>query len=286
MTGRADEFWFGGKTVIVTGGNGGIGQGIVEAFSERDANVAIVDIGAALVPQQTRGKGRIVDIRTDITDRSAVEAMVKQVVDAFGRIDVLVNNAGRGEGLAELLDITDEMIDWMTDLNIRGTVNVSRAVGAVMVRQGSGSIINISSAAALSGRSGRLDPFYAGCKGFINSFSKATAAGLGPKGVRVNTVSPGFIVPEHSDAVSDHSFWTTMVDKFGTPDTYNANYADQGVHVVDKGAQQFRGVVDQPLQRLGRPRDIAAAVVYFASDAARHATGQILSIDGGGYMPS
>jgi NAD(P)-dependent dehydrogenase (short-subunit alcohol dehydrogenase family) len=274
-----DDFWFGGQTVIVTGGNGGIGQGIVRAFSERDANVIIADVGAALVPQQSHGAGRLLDIPTDITDRAAVDALVARALEEFGQIDVLVNNAGRGEGMAQLLELTPAMVDWMTQLNIYGTFNMTQAVGKVMAEAGKGSIVMISSAAALSGRAGRYDPFYAGVKGFINSFTKALAAGLGPQGIRLNTVSPGWIVPESSSGVSEKSFWTTMTDKFGTPDSFNADFEKNGMKNVHNGG-------DIPIQRLGRPADIAAACVYFASPAAGYATGQILSIDGGGYMPS
>jgi NAD(P)-dependent dehydrogenase (short-subunit alcohol dehydrogenase family) len=280
MTGNNDQFWFAGKTVIVTGGNGGIGQGIVKAFSERDANVVIADIGAALVPQKSLGVGKILDIPTDITDRASVDALVAKVREEFGRIDVLINNAGRGEGMAPLLEVTPHMIDWMVKLNIYGTFNMTQAVSAVMAEAGQGSVVMISSGAALHGRSGRFDPIYAGAKGFLNSFAKALAAGLGEKGIRFNTVAPGWIVPESSLEVSDHSFWTTMTDKFGTPDSFNADYEKNGMKNVHNGSD------DAPLKRLGRPRDIAAACVYFASDAASYATGQILSIAGGNYMPS
>jgi len=279
VTGKRDEFWFAGKTVIVTGGNGGIGQGIVEAFSERDANVVIADIGAALVPQTRRGAGELLFIQADITDRAAVNALVAQVHEKFGHIDVLINNAGRGEGMAPLLDATSEMLDWMVQLNIYGTFNMTQEVAKVMAQAGQGSIIMISSAAAFSGRAGRYDPIYAGVKGFINSFGKALAAGLGEQGIRFNTVSPGWIVPESSEAISENSFWRTLSDRFGTPDSFNADFAANGMKNVHNAS-------DQPLKRLGRPQDIAAACVYFASDAARHATGQVLSICGGGYMPS
>ena len=93
MTGKNDEFWFADKTVIVTGGNGGIGQGIVESFSERDANVVIIDVGNPKTPQTSKGAGRLLDLRVDITDRAAVDAMVADVQKEFGRIDVLINNA-------------------------------------------------------------------------------------------------------------------------------------------------------------------------------------------------
>jgi 2-hydroxycyclohexanecarboxyl-CoA dehydrogenase len=272
-----DELNFAGKTVIVTGGNGGIGQGIVDVFSERDANVVIADRAPALVEVKSHGKGKVIDVRTDITDRTSVDAMIARTMKEFGRVDVLINNAGRGEGMAKLPDVTQAMVDWMVKLNIVGTFNVTQAVVAQMIPAGGGSIVNISSAAALSGIAGHRDPIYAGCKGFLNSFTKALAADLGASNIRVNTVSPGWVVPESSRATSEGSFWNTMA-LFGKPDDVNREYEKNKPQVWEQGGA--------PLKRLGRPRDIAYACLYFASDAARFSTGQILSIDGGGNMPS
>lgn len=272
-----DEFGFTGKTVIVTGGNGGIGQGIVQCFSERGANVVIADHAPAVRPLASAGEGELLDIRTDITDRGSVDEMVGKTLDAFGRIDVLVNNAGAGKGFAKLLELTPETIDWLVKLNIYGTLNCTQAVAAVMVEQRRGAIVNIASGAALSGFAGRYDPVYAGCKGFMVSLTKTLAADLGEHSIRVNTVSPGWIVPESDEQISEGSFWNTLRDRFGTPESFNAEYERTG---------QLHASAGQSLQQLGRPRDIANAVVYFASDAARHTTGQILSICGGAIMPS
>jgi 2-hydroxycyclohexanecarboxyl-CoA dehydrogenase len=272
-----DLFWFAGKTVIVTGGNGGIGQGIVEAFSERDANVAILDYAPAVTPLQSHGAGALIDIRTDITSPASVNAAVGQVLAQFGQIDVLINNAGGGTGVAQLPKITQDLVDWTVRLNINGTINMTQAVGTGMIERRAGTIVNISSNAAVSGPAGRLDPIYAGCKGFVLSFTKALAADLGEHNVRLNTICPGWIVPETSEQVSTGSFWMKLQDLFGTPESFNAKYEETG---------ELHNVTTQPLRQLGRPRDIANACLYFASDAARHITGQILSIGGGDYMPS
>jgi len=271
-----DQFWFSGKTVIVTGGNGGIGQGLVEAFSARDANVAILDHAPAVVAPASHGAGRVIDVRTDITDRTSVDAAVGRVIDEFGQVDVLIHNAGGGVGLARLPELTDEVIDWTVRLNVYGTVHMMQAVGTGMIARRSGSIVNIASNAALSGMAGRADPIYAGCKGFVLSLTKALAADLGEHNVRVNTIAPGWIVPESSDKTSTGSFWTRL-SAFGTPESFNAEYEKTG-QLFNSGGQ--------PLKQLGRPSDIANAAVYFASDAARHITGQLLSIGGGDYMPS
>lgn len=272
-----DLFWFAGKTVIVTGGNGGIGQGIVDAFSERDADVAILDFAPPVNPVQPRGTGALVDIRTDITSRASVDAAVGEVLARFGKIDVLINNAGGGTGMARLAEITQDVVDWTVRLNINGTINMTQAVGLGMIERKGGAIVNISSNAAVSGQAGRFDPIYAGCKGFMLSFTKALAADLGEQGIRLNTICPGWTVPETSERVSTGSFWMKLQDIFGTPESFNAEYERTG---------ELHAVGTQPLKQLGRPSDIANACLYFASDAARHITGQILSIGGGDYMPS
>jgi 2-hydroxycyclohexanecarboxyl-CoA dehydrogenase len=277
-----DALSFAGKTVIVTGGNGGIGQGIVEVFSERDANVLIADIGDPLEPFGALGAGRIVDVRMDITDRASIDAMVARCISEFGRIDVLINNAGKGEGMKQLPDVTPEVIDWILQLNVVGTVNVTQAVVAEMRKSGGGSIVNITSAAALSGPAGRYDPIYAGAKGFLHSFTKAIAADLGEHDIRVNSVAPGWIVPERDGATSTASFWNTL-PIMGKPNEANAAH-EKALNSGFGGAPTNPGGLP-PIRKLGRPRDIGYACLYFASDAAAYATGQVLSIGGGGYMP-
>lgn len=272
-----DPFRLDGRTVIVTGGNGGIGQGIVKVLSERGANIVIADRAAAVRPPTANGSGDILDVRTDITRRASVNALVRKTLKRFGRIDALINNAGAGKGVARMLDIGREDIDWLVNLNIHGTLNCIQPIAAVMREQGRGSIVNIASVAGVSGFAGRYDPVYAGCKGFIVSLTKALAVDLGEWNIRVNTIAPGWIVPESGDAISEGSFWNTMKDRFGTPEEFNAEYQRTGKLHASNGMS---------LQQLGRPTDIAHAAVYFASDAARHATGQFLSICGGVYMPS
>jgi NAD(P)-dependent dehydrogenase (short-subunit alcohol dehydrogenase family) len=247
---------FAGKTVIVTGGNGGIGQGIVEVFSEHDAHVVIADVGDPLEPLRSRGSGRLLDLRVDITDQASIDGLIARAMDEFGRIDVLINNAGRGEGMKRLPDVTQDVIDWILKLNVAGTVNVSRAAVVEMLKAGQGSIVNITSSAALSGMAGRNDPIYAGAKGFLHSFTKALAADLGPHNIRVNSVAPGWIVPERSEATSTHSFWNIM-PIMGKPHEANAAY-EEALKTGAGGAPTNRMDLP-PLRKLGRPRDIAYA---------------------------
>lgn len=278
-----DVFNFAGRTVIVTGGNGGIGQGIVDVFSERNANVIVADLAPPLNQRVSLGAGALVDIRTDITDRTSIDAAIAETIRRFGRIDVLINNAGRGEGMKRLPDVTQDTIDWILKLNVTGTVHMTQAVAHEMAKAGSGSIVNITSAAALSGQAGKNDPMYAGAKGFLHTFTKALAADLGPANIRVNSVAPGWIVPETNEATSEESFWNVM-PIMGKPDQANAAHAE-ALQEGFGGAPTNPGNLP-PLIKMGRPRDIAYACLYFASDAAAYATGQVLSIGGGGYMPS
>lgn len=277
MNDQQDPFSFQGKTVVVTGGNGGIGQGLVTAFSQRGARVVIADHAPAAQAERFADNPDILDCRTDITDQASVEAMVEKALANYGRIDVLVNNAGAGKGFAQILDVTQADIDWMIDLNIRGTLWVTRAVTRHLREQGSGTIVNIASAAAISGRAGRYDPVYAGCKGFMVSLTRALAADLGQYNIRVNTITPGWIVPESSADISEGSFWHTLGDTFGTPESFNASAA---------AGEPLPVGSERALSRLGRPADIANTAVYLASEAARHVTGQLISVCGGAVMPA
>ncbi|MBA6413706.1 SDR family oxidoreductase [Parahaliea sp. F7430] len=277
MSRSEDPFRFDNKVVVVTGGNGAIGQGLVHGFSLRGAQVVIADHSEAVVPVRSAGAGRVLDVRTDITDRDSVDAMVAQTLDEFGQIDVLVNNAGAGKGVASILEVDQPSIDWLIDLNIRGTLHCTQAIARHMSDSQSGSIVNIASGAALSGVAGRYDPVYAGCKGFMVSLTKVLAMDLGQFGVRVNTVAPGWIVPESSAEISDGSFWVKLADTFGTPEQFNQDFERDG---------SLHASSDRALARLGRPSDIANATIYFASDAACHVTGQLLSVCGGAIMPS
>ncbi len=277
-----DALDFSGRTVIVTGGNGGIGQGIVDVFSERNANVVVADFAPPLNPRVSLGTGELLQIRTDIAQRASIDAMVSQVMARFGRIDALINNAGRGEGMKRLPDVTQDTIDWILNLNINGTVHMTQAVVAEMRKVGSGSVVNITSAAALSGPAGKNDPMYAGAKGFLHSFTKAVAADLGPAGIRVNSVAPGWIVPESNEATSEGSFWNVM-PIMGKPDQANAAH-EEALKSGFGGAPTNQNDLP-PLSKLGRPRDIGYACLYFASDAAAYSTGQVLAVGGGGYMP-
>lgn len=266
--------------MIVTGASGGIGRGLVLAFAREGARVVLASRDAekcgevAAAAASLGGEVRVVP--TDVTDRASVRALVGATRDGFGDVDVLVNNAGGVAYPRPFLEKPDEEADWEIALNIHGVVNCTRAVGERMVARGTGSIVNITSNSALLGEAGNQVANYAGTKGYVMSFSKALAHEWAPHGVRINCVSPGWIVPWEADHVGSGSFWKKYgYAFFGTPEQM-AKQAETG-ELFNAGGQ--------PLQRLGRPEDVANLVVFLASPLSDHLTGQLVSVGGGAYMP-
>jgi NAD(P)-dependent dehydrogenase (short-subunit alcohol dehydrogenase family) len=270
-----------GKTAIVTGGSGGIGHQIVLEFAREGANVVSVDIdGGAHLVEAARKQGlagAIFPVIADITKRASVDEMMDKIHQRFGPVSVLINNAGGSKNHGPIEDITDETMRWNIALNIDGVVNCTLAAGRDMLAAGKGSIVNISSNASVLGRAGLTHVHYAGVKGFVNSFGRAVATEWGGRGVRVNTIAPGTMVP-HSNAEvpGSGSFWNRpeMISQMGKPEDYATGYDDR-----------MRQLVGAVIPRVGRPEDIADAALFLASDRASYITGQIISVSGGGWMP-
>ena len=242
-----------GKVAIVTGGGGGLGTLASCAFAEAGADVVIAarrldkcEITAAKV----RGLGRkALAVSVDVTDSGQVHAMVDAARKAFGRIDVLFNNAGITSSRTMLDSGEDEWLR-VVDVNIKGTMLCTRAVVPVMKEQGGGAIINMGSILSLTGMANRSA--YAVSKAGIASFTKSMAFELGPLGITVNTLGPTVIV------------------------------TDLNRELVRTQPQLYDAVVKRTaLGRLGQPEDIAGALVFLASPAARFITGQTLCVDGG-----
>ena len=269
-----------GHAAIVTGGSGGIGRGLVQGFAREGCRVALASRDTAQsrdVADSCKGlPGEVLVVPTDVTDAEAVQALVKQTLSRFGRLDVLVNNAGGVAYPRPFLEKPRDEWEWELDLNVRGVVHCTRAAVDAMRERGRGSIVNITSDSALAGAAGQQVAHYAGSKGFVMSFSKALAFELGPLGIRINCVSPGWIVPWEESHVGAGSFWKKYgFDFFGRPDAM-AKAAEDGT-LFNVGAQ--------PLRRLGRPEDIADLVLFLASERAAHVTGQLVSVSGGAWMP-
>ena len=258
-----------GKTAVVTGGGSNIGRGIVLSFAGQGTNVAIAELdedqGAKVAREANAlGKGKVENIRTDVTDWDSVQAMVKKTLDVFGRIDILVNVVG---WVRDELFVKKPREDWKKEIarNFWSDINCTRAVLDHMIERKYGKIISIGSDAA---RVGQLrEAVYSGCKGALISMTKSLARELGRYGINVNVVCPGVVVPVSKDVTTSESMWTDdMMRVFGTT---------EALEKIAKGI---------PLGRLGTADDIANVVLFLASDRANFITGQTISVDGGYTM--
>lgn len=268
-----------GKTVVVTGGSGGIGHGLVVEFAREGANVISasrdVETGEKLAQRAKKQgcRGAILPVATDVTDRTSVDAMIKAAHSRFGPVDVLVNNAGGVKSNYNFEDLDDETRRWEIALNIDGVVNCTLAVAHDMLSRKTGSVINISSNSSLLGEAAQSIVHYGAVKGFVNSFTKLLAHEWGPKGVRVNTIAPGWIVPHKNDDIGDGSFWRRL--DLGTP---------EGMQQSLESGTLFN-MSSLPIKRLGRPEDMADLTMFLASERSSYITGQLISVSGGVYMP-
>jgi NAD(P)-dependent dehydrogenase (short-subunit alcohol dehydrogenase family) len=257
------------KTAIVTGGASNIGRAISLAFAREGANVVIGDID---VPQaektakeanELNAGGKAIVVKCDVTNRDDVAALVKKGIDEFGRIDILVNNVGWDQ-LMLFTETTPEFWDKVININYKGVLNCTRAVLDHMIEKKGGAIVSISSDASRMGEF--KEAVYGGVKAAVNSFMKTIAREVGRFGIRANTVCPGVTVPKEETQIGDKSMWKQAANLF-TPDQ------------LEKISKTY------PLRKIGRPEDIANAVVFLASDvAAGHITGQVLSVSGGYSM--
>lgn len=244
------------KTVIVTGGGGGIGGALCRSFAEEGAAVAVLDrdLAAArsVADALNEAGARTLALDCDITERSSVDAAIERTVADLGPIDVLVNNAG-WDLFVPFLDTEPD--DWarLIDINLVGSLNMHHAVLPAMVERGAGRVVNIASDAARVGSSG--EAVYAACKAGIVAFSKTLAREHSRHGVTFNVVCPG---------PTDTALLATVTDAAANP---------------EKLREAFRRAI--PIGRLGQPDDLAGAVLFFASDDAAFVTGQVLSVSGG-----
>lgn len=241
-----------GKSAIITGGAMGIGRAIVEYFARAGANVLILDINESAAQKTAKEIGsNVFAQKTDITDLSSVKHAVQKAIESFGRIDVLVNNAGWDE-IKFFLATTPEFWDKVIAINYKGVLNTTCAVLPHMVERKSGAIVNIASDAGRVGSSG--EAVYAGCKAGVIAFSKTIAREHARDNIRVNVVCPG---PTE------------------TPLFENLKRDETGAKILSSMDKYI------PLRRLGKPEDIAPAVAFLASDEASFITGQVLSVSGG-----
>ncbi|HNV69900.1 MAG TPA: 3-oxoacyl-[acyl-carrier-protein] reductase [Candidatus Ozemobacteraceae bacterium] len=241
------------RVALITGSARGIGKEIALTLGQNGYAVMLSDVNAEQL-EKTVGEFRSQGIKTgsfvaNVSKSAEAEALVEETIKTFGRIDLLVNNAGiTKDGL--LLRMTEEQWDAVINVNLKGTFLLSKAVCRPMLKQKSGCVVNIASVIGLMGNAGQTN--YAASKAGIIAFTKSYAKEFARKGIRANAVAPGFIMTEMTSVLPEQV-----------------------------KEEMLRSI---PMGTLGSPRDVANAVLFLASDQAAYITGQVLTVDGGMVM--
>jgi 3-oxoacyl-[acyl-carrier protein] reductase len=247
---------FENQVVIITGASRGIGKGIALAFAAEGAHIVLNYASNVTAAEKAKAEIEAYGVRCAIVggsvgDPDVAKALADTAVREFGRIDVLVNNAGISKD-GHLMMLADATWREVLDVNLNGTFYCTRAVLETMIAQGSGSIVNMSSSAGLRGRSGQVP--YASTKGAVIGLTKQFARELGPKGIRVNAIAPGFVETDMIDG---------LLGRPGVRDAF---------------------IAATPVGRLGTPEDIATATTFLASEESGYITGHVTMINGGLLM--
>ncbi|MEQ9466251.1 MAG: 3-oxoacyl-[acyl-carrier-protein] reductase [Ekhidna sp.] len=240
-----------GKTALITGASKGIGKAIAEQYAEQGANVAFtylssVEKGEALEKELASRGIKAKGFRSDASDYQAAQELINGVVGEFGSLDILINNAGITKDNL-LMRMSEEDWDAIMNINLKSCFNTVKAACRTMMKQRSGSIINMSSVVGVKGNAGQAN--YAASKAGIIGFTKSVALELGSRGIRCNAIAPGFIETEMTDALDE------------------------------KTVQSWRDAI--PLKRGGAPEDVANACIFLGSDLSAYITGQTIQVDGG-----
>lgn len=243
-----------GKVAVVTGASRGIGRAIALKLASLGATVVVNYNGsrekAEKVKQEIEDNGGNASIyQCNVSDYEACQNMIQSIIEEYGRIDILINNAGiTRDGL--LMKMSEADFDQVIDTNLKGAFNTTRFVTRQMLRQKSGRIINMASVVGVTGNAGQVN--YAASKAGIIGLTKATAREVASRGITVNAIAPGFIETDMTDVLPDK--------------------------VKEASVSQI------PLGKFGKPEQVAAAVAFLASDDAGYITGQVLNVDGGMVM--
>ena len=240
-----------GKTSIITGASRGIGKGVALVFAQHGSNIAFTYSSSFEAANQLEKELKTFGVnakgyQSNAADFNASQKLADQVLQEFGAIDVLVNNAGITKDNL-LMRMSEEDFDQVIEINLKSVFNMTKAVQRTMLKQRKGSIINMSSVVGVKGNAGQTN--YAASKAGIIGFSKSVALELGSRNIRSNVIAPGFIETE----------MTAKLD--------------------DQKVAEWRSAI--PLKRGGTPKDIANACVFLASDLSLYVTGQTLNVDGG-----
>ncbi len=242
------------KIALVTGGTRGIGKKVAEKFAKEGYNLVLnyvsdnTDINS-VIDSFKEYKNEVILVKADVSKFNECENLVKEAIEKFGKIDVLVNNAGiTKDGLIAMMK--EDAFDRVIDVNLKGTFNMTRNVVPYMMKKRCGNIVNISSVVGVAGNAGQSN--YAASKAGIIGFTKSLAKELAPRNIRVNAVAPGFI---------DTDMTSVLTDK-----------------VKDNIYSQI------PLKRMGEAEEVANVVYFLSDDESSYITGQVINVDGGMVM--
>lgn len=242
-----------GKVALVTGAAQGIGRAIALILAQKGADIVVSDINLEKAEETVReietiGR-RAMAIRADVANTNDVERMVEAILGRFGQIDILVNNAGITRDKL-ILRMTEEDWDAVLNVNLKGTFNCTKAVVRHMSKQRRGKIVNIASVVGEMGNVGQAN--YSASKAGVIGFTKTIAREFAQRGINVNAIAPGYIETPMTEVLPE------------------------------KVKEELRRMI--PMGRLGRPGDVAEAVLFLVSEASRYITGQVLNVNGGIYM--
>ena len=238
-----------GKVAIITGAARGIGRAIAEKFADNNASLALISRSQKVfeVVEELKKKGvKVVGYQLDVSDFAKCQEVGKQIIEEFGRVDVLVNNAGITRDTL-LLRMSEQDWDDVIRVNLKSVFNMTKAVMSQMIRQRSGSIINMSSVVGRGGNAGQAN--YSASKAGIIGFTKSIAKELGARNIRSNAIAPGFIETDMTKAL---------------PEDVRKNW-----------------IQSIPLRRAGTPDDVANVALFLASDLSSYITGQVINVCGG-----
>ena len=243
-----------GKVAIITGSARGIGKAIAEEYAKNGAKVVISDILQELADEtakelQEKYNVETLAIKADVSKMEEVDTLVKNTIEKFGSIDIIVNNAGITRDNL-IMRMSEDEWNLVIDINLKGVFNCIKAVTRPMMKQRAGKIINITSVVGQMGNAGQIN--YSASKAGVIGMTKTSAKELGSRGIKVNAIAPGFIVSEMTDKMTDQA-------------------KDSLVALI-------------PAKKLGQPSDVANAAVFLASDKADYITGQVINVDGGMVM--
>jgi 3-oxoacyl-[acyl-carrier protein] reductase len=242
-----------GKVALVTGGAQGIGKAVALMLAHHGADVIVADVNLEKAQETAKeveatGRGAMA-VKVDITRLNDVEQMVESAIARFGKVDILINNAGIARDKL-ILRMTEEDWDAVLDVNLKGTFHCTKTVIKHMSKQRSGKIVNIASVVGEMGNAGQAN--YSASKAGVIGLTKTVAREFAQRGINVNAIAPGYIQTPMTDVLPD------------------------------KAKEELKRMI--PMERLGQPEDVAHAVLFLVSEASSYITGQVLNVNGGIYM--